>query len=208
MLKKILPLVLTTLALTPGPVFAQSSAVKQAEATKHPETLYLLGQKELARFQFDNAIAIFKRALRHSPSARYTSLVKLSLFTTYKVAGVSKVNSSPHQAIPMLKAAIELEPTDALLYSQLGDAYCHDQIQDYTTCLHFYSERIRVHPDKGLGYFSRGVVRLHRIEDKSSAYSDFRRAIQAALTMGDKASARRYLTYAVRAGMPVPKAFR
>ncbi|MEO0376044.1 MAG: hypothetical protein AAF329_15775 [Cyanobacteria bacterium P01_A01_bin.17] len=208
MFKKVLSLALATSALTTGPVLAQSSAVEQAKATNHPETLYLLGQKELARFQFDNAIAIFKRAMQHSPSPRYTSLIKLSLFTTYKVAGVSKLETFPHQAIPMLKAAIELEPTDAFLYSRLGDAYCHDKVQDYTTCLHFHSERIKVHPDKGLGYFSRGVVRLHRIEDKSSAYTDFRRAIKAALTAGDKASARRYLNYAVQAGMPVPKAFR
>ncbi|PZD75307.1 hypothetical protein C1752_00021 [Acaryochloris thomasi RCC1774] len=205
---KIMALAITALALTAGPALAQSAALEQANATNNPETLYLLGQKELARFQFDHAIAIFKRAIRYSPRPRYTSLVKLSLFTTYKVAGVSKLEAFPHQAIPMLKAAIELEPTDAFLYSRLGDAYCHDKVRDYTTCLHFYSERIRVHPDKGLGYFSRGVVRLNRIEDKSSAYTDFRRAIKAALTAGDKASARRYLNYAVQAGMPVPKAFR
>jgi tetratricopeptide (TPR) repeat protein len=208
MLRKILPLAIGALAITTGPTFAQSSSIEQANATNNPETLYLLGQKELARFQFDTAIAIFKKAIRNSPSQRYTSLARLSLFTTYKVAGVSKVDTFPREAIPMLKAAIELEPKDAFLYSRLGDAYCHKEIRDYTTCLHYYSERIRVHPDKGLGYFSRGVVRLNRIEDKSSAYTDFRQAISAALTAGDEVGAQRYLNYARQAGMSVPRALR
>ncbi len=209
MLKQIFPLGLAcAFAIATPPVLAQSQALTKAQRTNNPQTLYLLGQKELARFQFNNAIAIFKKALQISNNQGYTDLVKLSLFTTYKVAGVSKVDTFPHEAIPMLKAAIEMEPRDTFLYSRLGDAYCHKKIQKYTTCLHYYNEGIRVHPDKARGYFSRGVVQFKHLNDKPKAYQDFQRAINAALTTGDKASAQRYLEYARWMGMPVPKAFR
>ncbi|MGB7415296.1 MAG: hypothetical protein WA902_13910 [Thermosynechococcaceae cyanobacterium] len=207
MLTKILSLGLAVSAsmVAAAPALAQSAALRQAQQTNNPNELYLLGQKELARFNFDDAIAIFTKAIQRSSSPSFTELARLGLFTTYKVAGVSKVDTFPHEAIPMLKAAIKMEPRDAFLYSRLGDAYCHSKIKKYTTCLHFYNEGVRVTPDKAQGYFSRGIVRLNRLNEKSLAYDDFRRAINAALTRGDQVSAKRYLEYAVWMGMPVPK---
>lgn len=207
MLKRILPLAIAACTVVAGPVLAQSAAVKKAQQTNRPDQLYLLGQKELARFNFDDAIAIFTKAIAQSSNPSLTELARLGLFTTYKVAGISKIETFPHEAIPMLKAAIKMEPRDALLYTRLGDAYCHKKIQKYTSCLHFYNESVRVSPDKAQGYFSRGILRLNRLDDKNSAYADFQRAINAALTSGDQASAQRYLQYAVWMGMPIPKQY-
>lgn len=198
---------LTSLRPYPGALWALIEALESrteanavSEFESHIESLYRIGQQQLADGEYGDAIASFSGLLRQRPdsagayysrgAARYHARIDLDKavndlttalrlepdqYRAYRMRGLVRARQDDWAgARDDYSLALQFHPTSAELHSLRGTA-CY-RLQDFAGALASFDEAIRLDESRPDSFYNRGLAR-HRQGELAEAAEDFERAL-------------------------------
>jgi serine/threonine protein kinase/Tfp pilus assembly protein PilF len=138
-----------------------------------------IGGDSAPRAVWEQRAELLRRLGKPQDADRAADRAKESPLATardYYLSGLEALNDSrPRDALPLLRKAVNLDPSD--FRTQLSLGQCHEELGQYIDAAACYTTAIALQPDYSGGYFARGqAYRLMR--DPARAKADFDRAAE------------------------------
>ena len=109
----------------------------RAKGAKDPEVRSALGQIYLKREMFQKALIEFSEVLKDNPNQLQANLGRAE-----SLIGLG----DPRKAVGPVKLVTEIEPENTLAWEVLGNAYAHEQYQDFEKAQAAYKKALELNP--------------------------------------------------------------